>query len=83
MTLAVDQRVRLTRREWVVLCLVASGATRPQIAESLGIGVETAKSAVERVYEKLGVHGRIAAAKIDVAAMRPPARDTPDVESGA
>lgn len=62
---------RLTRREWVVLCLWVSGASRQQIADSMGCGVETARSYVSTVSRKLGISGRFEAIRHGVDADRP------------
>ena len=48
----------LTRREAEVLPLLAHGATNPQIAASLGIGVETVRTHARNIYRKLGVSSR-------------------------
>lgn len=72
----------LTRREWVVLCLWVSGATRQQIADSLGVGIETARSYVASISDKRGLHGRFDALRMGVEDDRPPVADTPGVMSG-
>ena len=46
-----------TRELQVMQCLVA-GKSRKEIAATLGIGVETAHTHVQRLYTKLSVHGR-------------------------
>ena len=48
-------RAALSPRERDVLQLVASGLTNPQISSQLGLGVETVKTLLERVFRKLGV----------------------------
>jgi DNA-binding NarL/FixJ family response regulator len=48
----------LSRREQEILRLVAQGATNREIAEALGIGAETVKTALARASAKLGVRGR-------------------------
>ena len=48
----------LSPREREVLQLVAAGLTNPEIASQLGLGVETVKTLLERVFRKLGVNGR-------------------------
>jgi DNA-binding NarL/FixJ family response regulator len=64
--IAFDQRhprrpageAALSPREREVLRLVAAGRTNTQIAEDLGIGAETVKTLVARVFAKLGVRRR-------------------------
>jgi len=51
----------LSAREREVLGLVAEGKTNREIASNLELGPETVKTLLERVYAKLGVHGRLAA----------------------
>ncbi len=41
-----------------MLPLLAQGATNPQIAASLGIGVETVRTHARNIYRKLGVSSR-------------------------
>jgi DNA-binding NarL/FixJ family response regulator len=48
----------LTEREIEVLQLVAQGATNPQIADSLFITVNTVKSHIRRILEKLKLENR-------------------------
>jgi two-component system nitrate/nitrite response regulator NarL len=60
---AVLQRVStLTRREREVLLLVCRGADSRSIAEELVISPETARTHVQNVLSKLGVHSRPEAA---------------------
>lgn len=56
----------LTPREAEVLHWVGQGKTNQDISSILGIGVETVKTHLKRVYQKLGVENRTAA----VAAFR-------------
>jgi DNA-binding NarL/FixJ family response regulator len=53
---------RLTEREHEVLLLLASGAATPMIAASLFISAHTARTHVQNVLVKLGVHSRLEAA---------------------
>lgn len=53
---------RLTEREHEVLLLLASGASTPAIAGSLFISAHTARTHVQNVLVKLGVHSRLEAA---------------------
>jgi len=57
-----SSRIRqLTRREYQVLQHLVNGETAPVIAEQLGISYATARTYVQRVLEKLGVHTRLEA----------------------
>jgi len=51
----------LTPREWEVLTLIAQGNSDKEVASSLGISTETAKSHVKSIYKKLQVSKRRAA----------------------
>jgi DNA-binding NarL/FixJ family response regulator len=48
----------LTRREAEVLPLLQQGATNPQIARELQVGVETVRTHARNIYRKLGVSSR-------------------------
>jgi len=52
----------LSDRELQVLRLVAVGLTNPEIADALYISVNTVKTHLQRIYGKLGVSSRTAAA---------------------
>jgi DNA-binding NarL/FixJ family response regulator len=52
----------LTERELRVLRLVASGASNPEIAETLSISVNTVKSHLKNILEKLQLENRTQAA---------------------
>jgi DNA-binding CsgD family transcriptional regulator len=52
----------LTRREAEVLQLVAMGKDNGELAGELGISVATVRKHLERIYAKLGVKSRVAAA---------------------
>ena len=52
---------RLTRREAMVLDLVALGRTNDAIARRLGTSPRTVAKHLEHIYRKLGVSGRAAA----------------------
>jgi DNA-binding CsgD family transcriptional regulator len=54
--------VSLTPRELEILRLLASGLTDPAIAAALFISVRTVENHVARIFAKLGVHTRTAAA---------------------
>ena len=53
---------QLTRREREVLALLADGADNDSIAQRLVISPETARTHVQNVLHKLGVHSRLEAA---------------------
>jgi DNA-binding CsgD family transcriptional regulator len=55
-------RAGLSAREAEVLRLVAMGKENREIADELGVTVGTVRKHLERVYPKLGVHSRAAAA---------------------
>jgi DNA-binding NarL/FixJ family response regulator len=54
----------LTPREREVLSLVARGATNPEVAEQLGVGEETVKTLLSRIFLKLGVRRRAEAVAV-------------------
>ena len=54
--------VSLTPREREVLDWVAAGKTNRDIAAIIGAGARTVEKHLERIYEKLGVETRTAAA---------------------
>lgn len=51
----------LSPRERQVLVLLASGYSRPEIAEELGVTAHTVKSHLKRAYLKLGARNQIEA----------------------
>jgi DNA-binding NarL/FixJ family response regulator len=57
-------RGALSPREREVIRLVASGATNQEIARQLGIGSETVKTLLTRVFSKLGVRRRAEAVSV-------------------
>lgn len=59
---AVRQLSRLTRREREVLALLAEGADNDAIAQALVISPQTARTHIQNVLSKLGVHSRLEAA---------------------
>jgi DNA-binding NarL/FixJ family response regulator len=62
---SVLQRIsNLTRREREVLVLVCRGADSRSIADELVISPETARTHVQNVLSKLGVHSRLEAAAL-------------------
>ena len=58
---------KLTRRERQVLGLLAGGADNDRIAQVLVISPETARTHVQHVLNKLGMHSRLAVAAFVVA----------------
>jgi DNA-binding CsgD family transcriptional regulator len=60
----------LSRREAEVLAWVAQGKTNPEIASIAGLSGRTVGKHLERVYAKLGVETRTAAARIALSAPR-------------
>ena len=73
----------LTGRERDVLALVCRGLADKQVAEALGLSLNTARNHVAALYRKIGVHSRTAAvvwaqerglaAELTAKAARPPA----------
>jgi DNA-binding NarL/FixJ family response regulator len=59
---ALKRMSRLTRREREVLALLAQGADNDAIAQHLVISPETARTHIQNVLGKLGVHSRLEAA---------------------
>jgi DNA-binding NarL/FixJ family response regulator len=59
---ALKRMAKLTRREREVLALVAQGADNDAIAQHLVISPETARTHIQNVLGKLGVHSRLEAA---------------------
>ncbi|MBI3030563.1 MAG: LuxR family transcriptional regulator [Candidatus Rokubacteria bacterium] len=57
------ERFRLTQREGEVLVWVAEGKTNEEVATILGLSPLTVKKHLERIYQKLGVETRTAAAR--------------------
>jgi DNA-binding NarL/FixJ family response regulator len=52
----------LTEREHEVLAALAQGSLYKQIAESLGISIDTVRKHVQRIYDKLHVRSKTEAA---------------------
>jgi DNA-binding CsgD family transcriptional regulator len=65
------ERLGLTRREAEVLAWVAEGKTNGEIATILGARPKTVGKHLERIFEKLGVETRTAAARIATAVAQP------------
>lgn len=62
-----ENRPKLSEREERVLVLYASGLTLDAVAESIGVGRETAKTYLERVKTKYAEAGRPARTKVDLS----------------
>jgi len=61
---ATDPLAGLSMRQLSVLVLVTSGASNAEMADRLGISMHTARTHVQNVLTKLGVHSRLSAAAI-------------------
>lgn len=59
---ALRRMARLTRREREVLSLLAEGADNDTIAQALVISPQTARTHIQNLLSKLGVHSRLEAA---------------------
>lgn len=54
----VGARYELSPREIEVLALIGRGHTRQNVADTLGVSLQTAKTHVARIYHKLDVHSQ-------------------------
>jgi DNA-binding NarL/FixJ family response regulator len=61
-TLATNELDKLAPREQEVLNLLVTGHSYKMIADNLGITLETVRSHIKRIYEKLQVHSATEAA---------------------
>jgi two-component system nitrate/nitrite response regulator NarL len=61
---AIKRMNRLTKREKEVLLYLARGGGNEQIAERLVISRETARTHIQNILNKLGVHSRLEAAAL-------------------
>ena len=52
------EEVHLSKRETEILELLTQGLTNKEIADRLGLSVETVRVHLRRTYEKLHVHSR-------------------------
>jgi DNA-binding NarL/FixJ family response regulator len=59
---SLRQMAKLTRREREVLALLAQGGDNDEIAQTLVISPETARTHIQNLLGKLGVHSRLEAA---------------------
>jgi DNA-binding NarL/FixJ family response regulator len=55
---ARDTTVHLTSREEEVLVLLSRGYSNKEIAERIGVGVETVRTHLKKIYEKMHVRSR-------------------------
>ena len=53
-----DEAKRLSQRETEVLGLIARGLGNKEIADRLSLSVETIRSYLKNIYEKMHVHSR-------------------------
>ena len=70
----------LSERELEVLYLIAAGLRNKEIAEKLFISLNTVKTHLKNLYQKLGVNNRREAAHkaLAILAANPPGSDTTD-----
>jgi DNA-binding NarL/FixJ family response regulator len=66
----------LSKRENEVLALLAQGYLYKEIADSLGISLETVNTYIRRIYEKLHVHSRAQAVALFTGALPPRPTDS-------
>ncbi|HEY7678549.1 MAG TPA: helix-turn-helix transcriptional regulator, partial [Candidatus Methylomirabilis sp.] len=69
---AALEHLGLTRREAEVLAWVAEGKTNAEIGTILGARPRTVAKHLERIYQKLGVETRVAAANLALTSLREP-----------
>lgn len=50
----MSERARLTERQWEITKLAVSGLSNREIAESLGVRLQTVKNQLAATYERLG-----------------------------
>lgn len=60
---AIEESVRMTKREKQVIELIADGSTNKEIAQSLHLSTYTVKSHVHNILEKLALNTRVQIAK--------------------
>jgi len=59
-----SEATRLTQRQYDIALLAASGSTNAEIAEELGISINTVKMRLKQVFERLDVLNRTELAKV-------------------
>jgi DNA-binding NarL/FixJ family response regulator len=57
-----DPELGLSKRETEILQLLSKGLANKEIADQLGLSVETVRVHLKRIYDKLHVHSRTEAA---------------------
>ena len=57
----------LTEREWEVMRCIMDGMSTDQMADQLGVQPSTARTHVQNLLTKLGVHSRLQAAALITA----------------
>jgi DNA-binding NarL/FixJ family response regulator len=67
---ALQKIAKLTPREREVLALLAEGLNSQKIASRLVISPETARTHIQKILNKLGIHSRLAAATFAAQPMR-------------
>ena len=66
-----DEAVRLTLREEETLGLLSKGYSNKEIADQLGLGIETVRTHLKHIYEKLHVRSRAEAVARYMASRMP------------
>lgn len=56
-----EEKSMLTARQRDIMVLVASGYSNQEVADELGMGIQTVKTHLKDVYMRLGVHNRVEA----------------------
>lgn len=64
--ISASDHPKLTQRELEILTLVAEGLPNREIADALFISLDTVKSHLKKVYQKLGAQNRSHAAKLAI-----------------
>ena len=75
-------RSALTPREWEVLDLMVTGASTEEISKDLVVSLETARSHIKHILQKLGVHTRAQAIARARELRRHPRAESAGVEGG-
>jgi DNA-binding NarL/FixJ family response regulator len=71
------KKVKLSRREGQLICLLAHGMTNAEIGYQLGITEGTVKVYFSRLFEKVGVQGRLELALYGIRNLTPDQRQPP------